>query len=179
MGLHVFFLSLALAHSAASDSQLHAPAFWFLIRCIIDAHLAAEMQPLCAVPCTSPARGAVAAVTAVMSPCPAAAAEGWGHLGCPGEKRGPWPHLGSCLATSSSAFLLKCAITATTQVPSLSLWNFYVTKQRKFVQGRLLGERYHGGCHLSSRFFAYRQGIVIRVLPVLHIYDCISDTSRG
>lgn len=55
MGLDVFFLSLALAHSSASGSQLHALAFWFLIRCIIDACFAGEVQQLCAVPGTSPA----------------------------------------------------------------------------------------------------------------------------
>lgn len=61
-----------------------------------------------------------------------------------------WPHLGLCFAISSSTFLLKWAVTVTTQVLYLSLWNFHVTKQRKFVQGRLLGWHYHSGCHLKQ-----------------------------
>lgn len=45
---HIFyFFGICFAHAASLICLLHALAFWVLIQCIIDAHLAAKMQLLC------------------------------------------------------------------------------------------------------------------------------------
>ena len=49
---HIFhFFGICFAHAASLNCLLHAPAFRFLIQCIIDAHLAAKIQLLCMLRC--------------------------------------------------------------------------------------------------------------------------------
>lgn len=49
---HIFhFIGICFAHAASFNCLLHALAFWVLIQCIIDAHLAAKIQQLCVPHC--------------------------------------------------------------------------------------------------------------------------------
>lgn len=49
---HIFhFFGICFAHAVSLNCLLHALAFWILIQCIIDAHLAAKIQVLCVPRC--------------------------------------------------------------------------------------------------------------------------------